>query len=184
MFFTFSAGLFVILFLKYLSTKSLKEEQCENVVKPKKVSQNTDSVFYDDYDEDLCRDSRNNIIKINDIISITEEEVDYEIDPRRPRRAISTYSKIDVQPQDFEHWCVTDIVTTIPNVKNYRNLEKSEKNVNPYLMVYPVGKSLNGYDLEKDDIETFWFIDIKYKTINQFEDGAVISNVKEIKVIK
>lgn len=51
-------------------------------------------------------------------------------------------------------------------------------------MVYPVGKSLNGYDLEKDDIETFWFIDIKYKTINQFEDGAVISNIKEIKVIK
>lgn len=67
------------------------------------------------------------IFKINDIISITEEEIDYEIDPRRPRRAISTYSKIDVQPQDFEQWCVTDIVTTIPNVKNYRNLEKSEK---------------------------------------------------------
>lgn len=69
MFFTFLAGLFVMLFLKYLSTKSLKEEKCENVVKPKKVIQNTDSVFYDDYDsvfyddydEDFCRDSQNNI---------------------------------------------------------------------------------------------------------------------------
>ena len=187
MFYTIALSVLIILFISYKPKKKSKEqkdklENIKNCSINKKVF-NSDSVFYDEYDTSLCRDSLNNIIKINDIISFKEEDIDFEIDHSRPRRAISTYHEISVSPSEFEYWIVYDIVTSIPNVKGYSNLEKSEENTNPYLLLYPIGKSRNGLDSEINDLETFWFIDIKYKTIKQYEDGAIISNIKEIKVI-
>ena len=100
------------------------------------------------------------------------------------RRSISTYGKIEHQP----NYSVYDIYKNEYS-KPYEYIVVNVSNIVPNQKPLFLGKTKNTYiHLEpknglSDDEEVFWFVDYTNKTICQFEDGAILVKLESIEII-
>ena len=184
-------GIYITCF-EFFSAYTSKKDSSVVEIDDDKTDDNTEIDSDTDCDEVI--EEKNNIPKAGDIIIFNLKrckDVDSDDDLNdftQPRRSISTYGKIPIEPNDRDEnnetikYIVTSVNSTIPNRKGsigicYENEVSMGKTNKRHMHVYPVEED----DFKKD---IFWYINYDDMTICQYEDGGVIDNIESIEIFQ